>query len=445
MSELAIKYHDFENAKKEIKEFSEQPTTNSDLKGVDNSKSLEEFLSDLVWGRGIGLDHKVTGEEFNELTTQIQSHLHSINNTQIKLIKEFGQVYSALEALDKDYIQAILISIKATEETSQSIQETQGQIKKIVENQRKTLEELKKFKQKLDGYAHLGDIDKIWSECQEWYKEINTLSNSISSATISSKESAQKADAVKAALKEAEKTIDDLSKQLGEQIVRLESIISFTGALEKITHLQDIDEMWESLSSAHDSLQDLGDELTLFKNTTAKQQADIEKLLAFVEKMSVLEHLSDIDAIWNRTEEHQRLMGELTSRSEAHFVGLKELKQKDEDIIDLVEANKTSINELNEYKTKLCSKAHLNDVDDIWESVEKHSAQLSELEKQSGEIKNIVQANKDDTTTAITATIEQSNMAVEMLTKKIKYAYLLAGGAVGLAIVELIVILVKVI
>ena len=55
---------------------------------------------------------------------------------KIKLIKEFGQVYSALEALDKDYIQAILISIKATEETSEGIQKTQEQIKKIVENQR---------------------------------------------------------------------------------------------------------------------------------------------------------------------------------------------------------------------------------------------------------------------------------------------------------------------
>lgn len=161
MGELVIQYHDFENAKKEIKKFSEQITTDLDLKRVDDSKGVGEFLGDCFFGRGIGLDHKVTGEELNDLTSQIQTHLHSFNNTQIKLIKEFGQVYSALEALDKDYIQAILISIKSTEETSEGIQNSQEQIKKIVENQRKTLEELKKFKQKLDGYAHLGDIDKI--------------------------------------------------------------------------------------------------------------------------------------------------------------------------------------------------------------------------------------------------------------------------------------------
>lgn len=445
MNELVIKHHDFENAKKEIKKFSEQTTTDLDLKRVDNSKGVGEWFGDFFLGGGIGLNHKVTGEELNELTTQIQSHLHSINNTQIKLIKEFGQVYSALEALDKDYIQAILVSIKATEETSQSIQETQEQIKKIVENQRKTLEELKKFKQKLDGYAHLGDIDKIWSDCQKWHKEINTLSNSIVSAIDSSIESTQKADIVKAALKAAEKTIDDLSKQLGQQIVRLESIISFTGALEKITHLQDIDEMWESISSVHDSLQNIGDELILFKNSTARQQADIETLLAFMGNLSGLAHLTDVDAIWNRTEEHQLRIGELTNRSETHVVIMEELKQKDEGIIDLLEANKTSINGLNEYKTKLCSMAHLDDVDDIWESVENHSTQLSELEKQSGEIKDIVQTNKDNTNAAIAGAIEQSNTAVEMLAKKIKYAYLLAGGAVGLAIVEFIVILMKVI
>lgn len=445
MSELVIKYHDFENAKKELKKFSEQTTTDLDLKRIDDSKGVGEWFGDFILGSGIGWKHKVTGEELNELTTQIQSHLHSVNNTQIKLIKEFGQVYSALEALDKDYIQAILVSIKATEETSQSIQETQGQIKKIVENQIKTIEELKKFKQKLDGYAHLADIDKIWSDCQKWYKEINTLSNSISSAAASSKESAQKADVVKIALKAAEKAIDDLSKQLEQQIAKLESIISFTDALEKITHLQDVDEMWESISSAHDSLQNIGDELTLFKNTAVKQQADIETFLAFMETLSDLAHLTDIDVIWNRTEEHQLRIGELAKRSETHTIRLEEQKQRDEVIIDLLEANKTSIHGLNEYKTKLCSMAHLDDVDDIWESVENHSTQLSELEKQSDEIKDIVKTNKDHTNAAIAGAIEQSNIAVEMLTKKIKYAYLFAGGAVGLAIIELIVILMKVI
>lgn len=175
MGELVIQYHDFEAAKKEIKKFSEQTATDLDLRRVDDSKGVGEFLGDLFLGRGIGLEHNVTGDELNELTSQIQTHLHSINNTQIKLVKEFGQVYSALDALDKDYIQAILVSIKATEETSEGIQRTQEQIKKIVENQRKTLEELQKFKQKLDGYAHLEDIDKIWDTVKEHSDQLTEI------------------------------------------------------------------------------------------------------------------------------------------------------------------------------------------------------------------------------------------------------------------------------
>lgn len=251
MGELIIQYHDFENAKKEIKKFSEQPTTNLDLKRVDDSKGVGEFFGDLFFGRGVGLNHNVTGEELNDLTSQIQTHLHSINNTQIKLIKEFGQVYSALEALDNDYIQAILVSIKETEETSKGIQNAQEKIDKIVENQRKTLEELKKFKQKLDGYAHLGDVDKIWSDCQKWHQEI-------SAATEHSKDNIKRIEELKTALTLAERKTETLSTHFSQMIERLESVTVFTSALEKITHLQDVDEMWESLAAAHSSLKNIG-------------------------------------------------------------------------------------------------------------------------------------------------------------------------------------------
>ena len=228
MDKMVVKQHDFENAKQEIKEFSEQTVTDIDLRRVDSSKSAGEAITDWLWGRGIGTDHIVKGAELNSVTSQVQECLQSVNATQIKLIKEFGQVYSELEALDKDYIQAILISIKATEKTSEGIQETQGQIGKIVENQRKTLEELKKFKQKLDGYAHLGDIDKKWNDCQKWHSEMGTLSNSIKHAEKVSGETARKADAVKSALTAAEKKTENLSKQAGELAQRLETVEKIT-------------------------------------------------------------------------------------------------------------------------------------------------------------------------------------------------------------------------
>lgn len=312
MNELVIKTHDFELAKKGLKEFSQKK---SDELNIDTVRTDGWFF-------GLG-DHKVTGAELNERLSTIQQNLIDLNTTNNKTIKEFGQVYSALEALDRDYIQAILTSIKATEKTSERIQATQDQIKKIVNDQKKTLEVLKKFKQKLDGYAHLEDIDKIWIDCQKWYNETVTLSNSIDSAMVISKANAQKAKDLEKVLDTSEKKINDLSNQLNQQIEKLEAIISFISELEQIVHLQDIDEMWDS--------------------------------------------------------------------------------------------------------------------------IELNSSQLSELEKQRDKTNSIVQTNKESTDAAIASVIEKNNTDIQMLTKKIKYAYILAGGSLGLAIIELIVILLKVI
>lgn len=434
MDELAVKYHDFEEKKEQIKKFSEETTTDLDLKKVNDSKGFGEWFGDFCLGRGIGLDHPVKGKELNELTTQIQSHLQSINNTQIKLIKEFGQVYSLVEALDKGYIQAILVSMGLTEKTSQSIPEIEAQIKKNVQNQRGTLEILRNFKQKIESYVHLGDIDELWDDFQKWSQEVNLLSNSVSHAIANSEENTNKIVALKEAIEAKEKIICDLLEQLDQQIIRLESVALYTNELEKITHLHDVDEMWESLSSAQDSLRNVDNELTSIKNTAAQQQAEIESFLTFMEKLSGLEHLSDVDAVWNRTEDHHHQLEEFTARNEQHAVKLDELKQQDEAILDLVKANKTSIHSLNEYQEKLCNMAHLDDIDEIWQSAERHAVQLYELQKQSDKIQTVIQSNKDE-----------AHDAVDMLMRKIKYAYWLAGSAVGLAIIELLVILTKVI
>ena len=331
MDKMVVKYHDFENAKQELKEFSEQKPTDLTIDGVYNYKDTGEIIFDVLKGRGWGTEHVVKGSELNNVTSQVQTHLQSINDIQTKLIKEFGQVYSALEALDKDYIQAILISIKATEKTSEGIQETQGQIGKIVENQRKTLEELKKFKQKMDGYAHLGDIDKIWADCQKWHNEMGALSDSIKHAEKVSGETARKADAVKSALTVAEKKTENLSKQAGELAQRLETVVNFTTTLEKLTHLKDVDEMWESLYSAHDTISQLRDELTSVQKAMEQDQADIKTLLVFMKKASELEHLMDVDEIWNRTEKQQQDIQMLQQTSGLYTEQFEKLNQADLD------------------------------------------------------------------------------------------------------------------
>lgn len=426
MGEL-VKAQDYENAKLAIKKFSEETTTDLDLKRVDDKKGVGEWLGDALFGGGIGLNHKVTGKELNELTVQIQSHLHSVNNTQIKLIKQFGEVYIALEALDREHIAGILTSIKATEKTSERIAATQEQIKKIIEDQKKTLEVLKKFKQKLDSYAHLGDIDKIWNDCQKWHKDISAISDSVSEIISASSKNAKAIDYIKVYIEDTDGKVTQLSETVNEQINQLESIIAFMNEVETITHLKDIDEMWDSLKSAHTSLKKLFDELDVTKRTVEKQQQDIEKLLTFVETVSKYEHLKDVDTMWDKVVDNSEKLDALTEQGK--------------NTCETVKENQGAIAELNDYKHELSSIVHLKDVDNLWDSTEKHSSQIEELQNHAEESRNLIQHNKEIVDQSLAAEKEKTDAVLQQLNKKIQYAYWIAGGSMALALVELFVIL----
>lgn len=377
MDDVIIKKHDFEQAKNEIKEFSEQTTTDLDLRKVDDSKSIGQVIGDFIRGRGFGLDHNVTGEELNEITSQIQKHLQCINTTQIKLIQEFGSVYNALDALDKDYIQAILVSINATKKTSESIQEAQTQIKKMVENQKKTIEKLNEFKHRLDGYAHLGDIDNIWDAYQQCYDEMEILSNSIENVIRNNNSNTEKIKILEENLKAIEKKVEAVFKILDEKGKKLESINMFTAQLEKISHLTEVDEMWKSISEIKDFISSSNDILDDLQKNTYENNETIDKLV--------------------------------------------------------------------DYKKYLSSVEHLKDVDDIWKEVKEHTSQFIDSENFQKELTDIIQNNRIKVEKKIENVVETTNSSIESLTKKIKYAFLVAGGSAILAVIELFLLVIKVI
>lgn len=189
MNEIAIKRHSFDLAKNRLKEFSEK--TEAELE-IDKVRTDGGFL-------GLG-DHKVTGYELNRRLETIQEHFIAVNTTNNKVIKEFREVYNALDVLDKDYITSIVANVKAIEKTSNDVRVQQGtlkqhneklanqqskldahqaEIEKNVANISKIVAALKVFKEKLEGYKHLTDIDKIWNDCKSIQNEIRVVSDSI--------------------------------------------------------------------------------------------------------------------------------------------------------------------------------------------------------------------------------------------------------------------------
>lgn len=179
MDDLMIQTHSFEEAKNQLKIFSEEATTDLELRKVDSDKGFGEFIGDLIFGRGFGLDHKVTGSELNSLTAQIQKHLIKINETQRSFINEFGQVYNALEALDKDYIPVILSAVKSAQKANSKVKIAQNDIEKTITEQKKIIKVLKQFKEKLDQYKHIEDIDFMWDNIISTNKKVTSLSETV--------------------------------------------------------------------------------------------------------------------------------------------------------------------------------------------------------------------------------------------------------------------------
>ena len=182
MNEIAIKQHSFEIAKNRLKEFSEKTETKLTLDTVDTD-GFFPFS-----------DHRVTGQELNTRLANIQDHFATINETNNKIIREFREVYNALDVLDKDYITSIIANVKAIEKTSNDVRIQQNilkqhnekpenqqnkldihqvEINKSVEGISKIVNALKIFKDKLEEYRHLNDIDQIWKDIKNFSSILN--------------------------------------------------------------------------------------------------------------------------------------------------------------------------------------------------------------------------------------------------------------------------------
>ena len=153
--ELVIKTHNFEDAKRRLKEVSEKKIEGFEI-NIVGTKDKFLFLEG---------EHKVTGDEFNSRIKAINQHLTNLHTKTYENNKEFGEVYNALEALDKDYIAVILTSINAIEEVSKHMREEIDTIKEV---QKKILENFQKFKQELKM-----DIAEISNESQMRHKSLS--------------------------------------------------------------------------------------------------------------------------------------------------------------------------------------------------------------------------------------------------------------------------------
>lgn len=218
MTKIRVDNKDFNSAKQKLKQFSDSLPENQSL------KSFEELT---FFGM---LTKNVTGKDMNDFVKGIQKILISGNKTTKNIIAEFKVIYETFEALDQNYIQAILVAIENSEnandealKASNEANEAQKDIKRTIGALKLTVEKLYQFKNEsaeamdllkykidafqstidqslhnlqridalkvqLEEHKHLNDIDTIWSDVQLNKEELSKVNTSLNLLSIKSNE-----------------------------------------------------------------------------------------------------------------------------------------------------------------------------------------------------------------------------------------------------------------
>ncbi|KGL50854.1 hypothetical protein HQ29_10000 [Porphyromonas canoris] len=235
-----IQSHRFNKAISRIQKFSGSIPPPTQLSPVDTD------------GGFLGLfDHKVTGAELNKVTQGINKSFIAYNQQIISVIKEFNEIYTAFEALDKDYIQGIIISVKSAEAASKQAKEASDKANKAIKDTGRTIEALS------------SSISKIANIRNTLTEEINYLKQSVL---------------------RIEKVIglDDSSKKHLEKINTIWKDIN-----DHTTCLQELDSKFVSLSSSISYIDNLKIEGQKHSKSIQDQNFKIDNLIESIKKLEV--------------------------------------------------------------------------------------------------------------------------------------------------------------
>lgn len=276
IEEIAYNNHNFDLAKKKLRDFS---------KNTDKDFKLEKVEEEGGFFR-LG-NHNVTGSEFNLRLSKIQDKFINMNTGIIELRKEFGVVYTALESLDKDILKAFLIQLNQIEQAYKTIEVTNDKlllanedINIIIEKQRKTVEVLTNFKKRLDEYKHLVEVDNMW-------KDMNILKYDISE------------------LKETNKQ------------------------LSKLKHLYQIDDIWKKLDKIIIEIDEVNILLENQNRGIIESKQRLDSIEEFVRKINTQEYLFEIDTLWN---ENSDVKNKVEKNKKDTDIEILELKEKIESL-----------------------------------------------------------------------------------------------------------------
>lgn len=419
---LVIKEHDFQEAKNSLKKYTEQAQKEVELSKVPNDGGLFNLGN-----------HKVTGSELNQITSQIQDYLIKLNNLNQGLVSEFGQVYKAFEYLDKDYIAGIVASIKSAEEVSKQEQKDRKDIRKLVEQHEQSVAVLKKFKADIDKLKHLTDIDKAWELIEEQTKLSKEFSDYLSG--LSQLEHLDDVDTIYTNLQKLGKEFSEVSENQLEYTAKLKVIREFCDSLSNVQHIKDIDQLWDSSKVVAKDIQHikkfLDEQRKAISELNSALQAMQDVQQRFIEKVNLL--ISDL---------RKECVEQVRSFTEAQTIRLnniergytdainKLLTEQQEKLASIEKAQSEVLGTLAKEQVLAVSRIENGQREGFEKLSADQSAALEQISsEQSRKLSEISKSFEAEKTIL--------NEQAEVLTQKIKYAYWVAGGALALTVIQL--------
>lgn len=221
-------------------------------------------------------------------------------------------------------------------------------------------------------------------------------------------------------MEDFQKKFAEAKEQLSNFEKSIKSLQSFANSILDYEHLEEIDEMWERLSSAEEKL-DLS--LTQLKDLGER-----------IDDILHISHINELDCIWDEIENKKK---EVSLLNEYISSQKKELDDVRKDIQILLE-----------FKKDVDTQEHISDIDESWSELQKAKEDISVSSERIQETENLIEVlsseNKQqfELIQGLKADLEQSktqsaedNMVFK---SKVKLAYIVSGGAVCLTILQFI-------
>ena len=419
-----IKKHNFEVAKSNIERFSRNLPSDPSFDRVEVNGGLF----------GLG-DHKVTGSEMNAFIGVVQNKLISVNSSLKSIIKEFKDVYNAFDYLDAEYISGIIGSIESAEEASKQALQAQTDIRETVENLKKTVLGLLNLKatveriektvkaQSLNILSH----DEIAFNLDKNYKikHIPTLTKAISTLQINYTSLFDKLSLIST-------EVDKVKELFSLEKDRNDALDKLYYQLSSNIHYKDIDVIWNDVECQKNSIinmhQQIDSHIRVFNQVTDSINNNIVALQQFRSILDSHAHLCDIDAIWCDVEEYK--------------INLAAFHQQVNNFIEKVnqenESIKNNIISIQQYQNILKSYKHLNDIDIIWDNIDKQMIKLDDLRQLLNNFILEIRTSEDEIKDYIQKMKEYNTSVHLSYEKKIKIAYGIGGTAIGISIINFI-------